>query len=80
MVIEYDTSQNEMQIVMYTDVGVRYILALYTLPQLPAWHRAPYLETSTILHGLMQFESCLVPTRSVATKAVRQELSTAAYE
>ena len=28
----------------------------------------------------MQFESCLVPTRSVATKAVRQELNTTAYE
>ncbi len=28
----------------------------------------------------MQFESCLVPTRPVATKAVRQELNTTAYE
>ena len=28
----------------------------------------------------MQFESYLVPTRPVATKAVRQELNTTAYE
>ena len=28
----------------------------------------------------MQFESYLVPTRSVATKAVGQELNTTAYE